>query len=270
MQRQYLAFIDILGFSKFVDGIPKRLGGSPSEEQIQTAIEYFYENFTSFIEGAICRYGIKEITIDSRTYSTSDFSNVSINSLQISDSLLLWTDDTKIEALIHLLTVVKEIFYNSYIAYGFPLRGTISSGIISHIETRYSTNKYNNKYQILGKPLIEAVGIEKNQDWSGCVIAKSTINTLSDEALKVLILNKLIIKYIVPYKSNINEHCDYALNWVSCFSNIDKSFCEQLTNNVIKKFEEISFFNGEKISDSVTTKLNNTCAFIKHCLNLNS
>ena len=40
---------------------------------------------------------------------------MSINSLQISDSLLLWTNDAKIETLLHLLTVVQEIFYNSYV-----------------------------------------------------------------------------------------------------------------------------------------------------------
>jgi len=85
MQRQYLAFIDIIGFSKFVDGIPKRLGGSPSEEQTQKAIEYFYENFTLFIEGAICRYGIKEITIDNRTYSITRLSSFLPVNAQLSD-----------------------------------------------------------------------------------------------------------------------------------------------------------------------------------------
>jgi len=96
-----------------------------------------------------------------------EYKGTDIRIVNVSDSILLWTKDSKEETLIELLFVVNAIM-SVAIQNGIPLRGSITKGDIEVVESEGFLS-------IVGKALVFAYEREKVQKWSGCIVSSNII-----------------------------------------------------------------------------------------------
>jgi hypothetical protein len=147
---------------------------------------------------------------------------VQFHSAMISDTMVFWTSDTdSIRILIKFITAIRSLLKRTLLV-GIPLRGAISMGLIFSHKREYKTEFLNSTNIIVGKPIVTCYELEKEQLWSGCVIANECIEILQNhpqwgeidlDIITNLIENRIICKYQVPYKT-IKTEKEYVLNWV--------------------------------------------------------
>ena len=86
----------------------------------------------------------------------------SLNSLIVSDSIFLWTDDQSLASLLTLIDAVKHIIRTNFFwEFGFPLRGGISMGSVTFQKVDWDSPKINSIATIVGDALVKAAMIEK-------------------------------------------------------------------------------------------------------------
>lgn len=146
-----------------------------------------------------------------------------INSMTISDSIIFWTNSDSLESFFIIFRAASALMISSF-SMGLPLRGAITIGEISISHGFYEYNQSSIKSSLIGKPLVKAYEMEKQQNWSGCIIDDECINlylesikkrNLSEEdpfGISNLINSKLILEYEVPLKENKFEK-KYVINW---------------------------------------------------------
>lgn len=155
--KKYVGFLDILGFSDLVT--------NNSEEKL---IQIYEELLAPIVETGL------SLPESPRP------SNFKINSLVISDSIVLWTDDSTEESFFKIITVMGMILFAG-IATGIPLRGSITAGSLTRLSNKYESNTNNVTETVLGKGLVDAYLLEKTQQWSGCIISKSALEEFKSE-----------------------------------------------------------------------------------------
>lgn len=135
---------------------------------------------------------------------------------------------------------------------GIPLRCGLSYGKL------YVDKK---KKVIVGKPLIDAVELEKNQNWVGGSFHPTC-------PLKDILQKDLIVKnYLVPLKRSYKLSKKTALNWLNLVCDKDQAFWMDTVGFSYKeKFENILQNNINETSGSVLTKYRNTKKFYKYLL----
>ena len=106
MKEVYIAYFDFMGFSNFIENnenkiITRRIGNILSDLERCLSKNNRYEN-------------------DWKLYA--DLSNIKLNCLNISDTILVWTNDCELVSLNNLIEFVYE-FNISQNQYNFPLRG---------------------------------------------------------------------------------------------------------------------------------------------------
>lgn len=129
---KYVAFLDILGFKNILD-----------EKNQETAKDFIiqfsktiFKVFRSF-EGAL------------------DFK---VKGYIVSDSLILYSNDSSKEALVNLIEVVETICRDEYIKNGILIRGGISKGDFVKIKASELPNL--EKALIVGKSYVKAYELE--------------------------------------------------------------------------------------------------------------
>jgi hypothetical protein len=144
----------------------------------------------------------------------ADISVSRINCLNISDTVIFWTNDDSIESLEELLLVACEFNWRE-ILYNFPVRGVIYCDELEMISGQqkntvgaiYSTNL------IYGKGLVKAHLKGENLNWAGSVIDKTVVDQVCDKVDIASFLNPFAKLYKVPYKIPEQDAQDeYALN----------------------------------------------------------
>ena len=144
----------------------------------------------------------------------ADISVSRINCLNISDTVIFWTNDDSIESLEELLLVSYEFNWRE-ILYSFPVRGVVYCDELEMISGQqkntvgaiYSTNL------IYGKGLVNAHLKGENLNWAGSVIDKTVIDQIEGKVNIPDFLSPFAKLYKVPYKvqdQGIQE--EYALN----------------------------------------------------------
>lgn len=226
----FVAFLDILGFKTMVKN---------------NSIHSLFKVYNEFL----LRMELSKEFTDS-TYILPDFKKSVINSIFISDSLILWTEDFSQTSLYKLIGLTSILFVESF-RQGTPLRGAIDMGEIAVRTT------FENK-TLVGTGLTNAYENECNQDWAGCVVAKKCVdqfNSLSGTwgPLRKDYLQeiKLIIEYPIPLKNN-HTKTGFALNWLSLTNN------KFVTKDIIS--ESFTKFN-KSTGPQVQSKIDNTLIF---------
>jgi hypothetical protein len=226
----FVAFLDILGFKNMVKN---------------NSIHSLFKVYNEFL----LRMELSKEFTES-TYILPDFKKTVINSLFISDSLILWTEDFSQTSLYKLIGLTSILFVES-LRQGTPLRGAIDMGEIAVRTT------FENK-TLVGNGLTNAYENECDQDWAGCVVGKKCIdqfNSLSGTwgPLRKDYLQevKLIIEYPIPMKANQTK-TGYALNWLSLTNS------QVVTKDIIS--ESFSKFN-KSTGSQVQSKIDNTLIF---------
>ena len=231
--KKYIAFLDVLGFKDLVKNNP--------HEKLATIYERL---FSSAVTVGLSKGNRIFFEKDGKSFWEPKFSDITVNSLIVSDSIIVWTDDVSPESFLQIIVSIKTLMRQAFFI-GFPLRGAIVKGDLSVFKSSYKTSNDNSLNTLVGLGLVNAYRIEEEQDWSGCILDDSCVlmeggdidNThlpsIPSNMFEYLITNEYITKYKIPFKSgSIKEK--YAINWIT-----KKSGDSLLTKTSIRqKFSE--------------------------------
>ncbi|HDR6266614.1 DUF262 domain-containing protein [Bacillus cereus group sp. Bce039] len=241
----FFAFLDILGFKDLVNNNSNK-----------DLIDLYSKIIDGSVENALSK---GQINIDENGNANPNLDYASVNTLVISDSILLWTNHDHPWDFMDLILVVREVLYNSMKA-GIPLRGAIAKGpLVTQKHDKSKGDILIHRFTVVGKALVEAYKKEAIQEWSGCLIDEECINSLSNSVisnnLDILLNKNILIKYKVPYKlGNIKE--EYVLNWVG----------EKMTTKTVR--ESFSKYNKGVNNWAVESKIKNTLEFLTYVQSL--
>lgn len=253
-QTRYLAFLDILGFKDLIE--------NNKLEEVVKLYEMFEPSLLFSMAVANIKYRLEHLD-SPPTLPTAEQTH--LNSLFISDSIIIWTDDDYPNRFVEIISVVKQ-HMKLAIELGFPLRGAITSGEIA-VKTgnHKKSSKLNSYNTILGLPLTKAYLLENTAEWSGCIIDENTINHYNTQVdlykssqSNILDLNGLVeIDILKPYKvpmktGRIKEY--YTVNWTHFMG-------PRLKEEIIRK----SFNRHNKKTDdwSIENKIRNTINYYR-------
>lgn len=111
----YLALLDILGFQDLVD-----------KNSHQDLSSIYDNHIRSAVDGCLCHGKVDMIGARAQLRP----SEVCLNSLMISDSVLLWTNDDTNASFEELVSVTRALLDSTFRS-GLPMRGAISHGPLS-------------------------------------------------------------------------------------------------------------------------------------------
>jgi hypothetical protein len=255
----YVALLDILGF--------KELALNNNHEDLSE----IYQIFCRAVKN-----GLQYIKVLEKEKNQQ---RAIINSITISDSIVLWTDSTEITDFYDLLILVRDLLFHGFFC-GLPLRGTMTIGPLSSYYEKIDSKSQNYYATVFGSSIVEAYNLTDKQKWAGAIITDTAIKEyeskinrkvkpLSDPfsrynnprlykllTIDALIKRKFIRKWQVPLKEKPLQSY-YTIDWVST----KKS---KFTADYLKA----SFAKHNKLmekSAGVIEKINNT---INYCISL--
>jgi len=121
---------------------------------------------------------------------------------------------------------------------GIPLRGAIAfgHGYVSHRPLLF-----------VGRPFLEAIHLEKVQQWAGAALTVSAENALLELELE---RRQFVVQYSVPIKNGSELRPHYAVNWTRPFVPVNISpppweemFSQASPDVQVKRRETEKFFN---------------------------
>ena len=256
LKKKYIAYLDILGFKDLVNN-------NTPERVYELYDKVFFQIFTlSLSNGRVQLFNRN----DSKTLSMQiETEKITVNSITISDSIIIWTDDNSMISFTNIIEVVRT-FLNYMFKTGIPLRGAIVEGYLDKISRTIVSPKDTSQTTLIGAGLVSAYLKEGMQSWSGCILDESCINAYNEEIEKYksivkdiltidsLVEKKFLLKYQVPCKGQQLKE-EVVINW----TNIDNvNFNEEL---IIAKFSE---YNKGIEKKEVKEKIKNTVDFVKY------
>jgi hypothetical protein len=253
MSKKYIGFLDILGF--------KDLVYNNSHDDL---VRKFQSVFCLNVEVSLSGGKFRTVSTKDRDFTVADLNYAKVNSTVISDSVIFWTDDDGMQSFINICISIMKLLVSG-VFNGFPMRGSISLGDLSVIQSIYGTVKNNSLQSIVGKGLVEAYILESSQNWVGCVIDNKCISKYQElcetyknvddiATLDYLVKSGILCEYNVPFKLNKREEF-FVVNWL----NGNKTPPSQET--IIKSF---SMHNKLVSNSGVQEKINNTIEFLNY------
>jgi hypothetical protein len=252
----YFAFIDILGFSQIVCSL--------SHEELE---KVYFNLIQASVGLALSGGHYRFVEKLNQRLAVPDTSKALVNSLLVSDSILVWTENDSMKSFIDLIAVVRNLMRYSF-CFGMPLRGAISIGPATFFSGRSPSPMANFHFSLFGKPIVEAATLEKQQQWSGCIVdlkavdcyrKKCSISTQNTDQLATvdyLCEKGLIARYPAPMKigGGVQFVENYVINWVTG------------TKTPESDIEVVGAFSKHKKSidqPSVRQKIENTFHFVR-------
>lgn len=167
---KYVAFLDILGFKDRL----KKATHADAQNYIQQFSSIIYKNFQK---------------LDNKN---------SIRGYVFSDSLILYSMDTKPDSLLDLIKFIQNICKDEFIDKGFLIRGSITRGQFDEIIVDNLVNL--RKGLIVGTAFIEAYSLESSEKVIGITLSKPVYEDLYDNNyLKEEIENDNNTSYFIRY-----------------------------------------------------------------------
>ena len=242
----YVAFLDILGFKDIVL--------AHSHEHLKST----YEGFCEAIRQGLSNE--KHVLSDNgETESIApDIRQATVNSLLVSDSILIWTDDNAAESFSNIVKAVRSLLAFS-LNQTILLRGAIAIGPLTTLLTQWPSQTHNIQCSLFGKAVVAAVEAEKKQEWCGCEITETAIECYKKNCSngESLIKSGLILRYPVPRKNE--ETNGWVIDWVNHHQvgidtrTVENAFVLSLSKNPSPEERE-----------KIKRKLTNTLNFVKH------
>lgn len=163
-QQRFVAFLDVLGFSDFVDR---------NDHQKLTNV---YDNLLSGML-PMALPGMKIKTLNEGTpdaVGVPDLSEVEVHALLISDSILFFSDRADQKGFTQVLTAAQRClclgFYD-----GLPLRGALSVGPLAYQPAAWPSGGNASIQALYGQALVDAKRLEATQQWSGAIIEERAV-----------------------------------------------------------------------------------------------
>lgn len=256
----YIAYLDILGFSNLI-------ANNNDEKKLIELVKTFWEGFNKSVD-------------ESRTVSDmGEDVKIDISRLSFrlySDSIIIWSEDGTYKSFRYLLGAISCLL--SYgIKNGFPLRGAINYGGFISYKPKECEKSFFGNDSIYGQPIVEAVRIEKELNWSGCIIMPNAwqhvaatwnkINTHTDDINDFIKRYPHLVWYPVPFKKSYIYAI--AVNW-----NCEEDLGKRDEGNIINSgLVEISFLTCKEYSEhslnaSVKNKMEETIRFLDYTKSL--
>lgn len=244
MKEVFIAYFDFLGFKEFIlnndeETLIRRMGHIFRDIEFAIGQGKYQEPF----EGKIL----------------ADLSHSKLNTLNISDTVVFWTNDTSMKSLEELLKVAYDFNWRENL-YNFPLRGSITKGKISIVDGR-NKNEKGGSYGVsclYGKGIVNAHIKAESQVWAGTVIDNSIISEFASEVEAAGFLESYAVKYKVPYKSEgIQDDEEFVLRLTKGTLN-PESF-KNLSADLERVFSQD---NKSTSHPSVQLKIKNTIDFL--------
>lgn len=162
----YVAFLDVLGFKDLVDN------------NSHDSLVKKYQALLTGTEISLSNGAYRLLTTEGKQVAIADHEKVTVNSIVVSDSIVLWTNNASRKSFIDIVVAVKNLLVHA-IYTGLPLRGGIAIGPLSRISYKLGSPFDNTVQAIVGKGLVDACRIEEEQQWSGCVVSQDAIDEYS-------------------------------------------------------------------------------------------
>ena len=242
MEERYLAYFDYLGFKEFI------MNNSDS----------------NLIRGMSNIYRDIEMCLGRGNYNppnggviTADIKASNLNCLNISDTVIFWTNDLELESLKELIEVAYEFNWRE-VRYVFPIRGALTKGKIK-INNLFQKNSTGGSYNIsclFGRGIVEAHIKAESQNWAGTVVESSIIEDLLNEERNNDFIEQYAIKYKVPYKDTQDNEDEYVMKLTQ--GTLNKLAYSNWKEGIISAFKS---YNKSTEHPSVQIKIDNT---IKH------
>ncbi len=238
----FIGYFDFLGYKSFVE---------------KNETEYTKQrvgNILMDIEACLGRGKYQE---EKQGAYAADLSNYTIKFLNISDTVIFWTQDGSAESIEEFLDVCYR-FNTSQNGFNFPVRGTliydemeiIIGNQFNEVGGTYSAN------MIYGKGLIKAHIKTGSQNWAGCTIDNSVVEQLVKIG-SIATLNHIAVKYMVPYKcSTTDQQEEYVLRLAK--DTLNTEHYENYKRNIVEVFKK----DNKEMNDKAEEKLNNTIKFL--------
>ncbi|HLV46678.1 MAG TPA: hypothetical protein VKY32_06515 [Flavobacterium sp.] len=240
---KYVAFLDILGFKDLV-----------LNNEHGRLIALYEIVFADTVDVALANGKIIIKKEENKLLYTPDRSKILVNSIIVSDSVILWTDDCSVKSLIDILISTKYLLNHSFVM-GFPLRGAMSKGEFSAFTRNNMSCKNNSINTYLGRALVEAYQLESQQNWSGFIIEEKDLvpeEVVDFNLLQCLINNNLICNYPIPFKEKMEGNY-FSINW------LDSNIFKKNTNDLKGCFEQ---YEKSSDNDKAQEIIRNTLDFI--------
>lgn len=237
MKEVYLAYFDFLGFKEFIYN-------NDDDEVVRRMMHIFRD-----IELALSR-GKTKPSQKNKDLAIPNLSDSSINSLNISDTVIFWTNECRLDLLKELIEVTNEFNWREN-KFNFPIRGCLTKGKIKFLP--FQMNKNNSTIHSIqamyGKGLVYAHEKAESQNWAGTVVDKSIIEELGED---MELINRSCVKYKVPYKNGEVTEEEYVFKFD--------------TGEDVYKWVENVFKQDKKSidNDAVRVKIKNTVIFLEH------
>lgn len=242
MKEVYLAYFDFMGFKQFIL--------NNEDEILMRRMGHIFRD----IEMCLGKGNYQE---PRNGMILADIGESKLNCLNISDTVLFWTNDLSEESLSELIQVAYEFNWRE-VTFNFPLRGSIVKGKVRIVSGKDETNA-GGSYSVqclYGKGLVYAHDLAENQEWAGTIIDDVVYEDLNSFENGQKISQKTIIDYQVPMKNNQTKNS-------KVFKLRQGINNEEHLKNLLNDIERI-FALDNKNTDipSVQTKITNTKQFL--------
>lgn len=158
---KFITYFDYLGFGDFI-----RNNDLNYQKKIMG-------NIFRDIESALAKGKLKEASYG----VIADLSEIKVNCINFSDTIIFWTNDTSNESLEELMYITHYFNWQANLFF-FPVRGTLTIGELEGVDHSFKSElggSYNLN-SVFGKGLVEAHEIAENQKWAGTVLNTNVVD----------------------------------------------------------------------------------------------
>ncbi|WP_418637290.1 hypothetical protein [Winogradskyella sp.] len=244
MKEVYIAYFDFLGFKEFIL--------NNDDVTLMRRMNHIFRD----IEWTLGQ-GKRQPPRSGMIFA--DLSNSKINCLNISDTVVFWTNDTTSESLKDLFDVAYEFNWKEN-TFNFPVRGCITKGKLSIVKGNHSSKK-GGSYSLsclYGEGIIRAHTRAESQNWAGTVVDDIILKDFKELSEAEDFLKDYALKYKVPYKNGNNLNEEFVLRFSK--GKLNYTAYENMVKDIYRVFQQD---NKPTDHPSVQCKLENTVKFLK-------
>lgn len=216
----YVAFLDILGFSEMIKTRPI--------DEVLHKMSWGLK--LSDLSGRLGK-GTPNTLVDELFHEPL----VPLEFFTFSDTFVLSTKDTSPKSLFQIIASTAMLS-KFLITAGLPIRGAIAKGELA---------KVSDTDHLIGRGIINAAELEKQQEWFGIALSPEIINNEFLDIAREPLLQALVVEYNVPMKSSYTgEPVLWAINWrynLSVHAGIKSLFPKPRSNSDKKLKNTIDF-----------------------------
>lgn len=240
--KRCIAYFDLLGFKQFIL--------NNDSNHTRTRLGHVLRDLETSLSRGIYKDHPKGLI--------ADLKKSTIKCLNISDTIMLWTQDDSPESVKEFLDVCYGLNWRLN-TYNFPIRGIMVYDEFEMIignEVSEGNGMYNVNI-MYGKGLVYAHGKCENQSWAGCSIDSSLENFIVEIGQEDW-LKEFALKYMVPYTKPVeNQSEEFALRLVK--GELNNIAFQNVKRDLTRIFED----DNKGMNERSRTILKNTLQFLE-------